>query len=184
MDTILEYIMSNYTLILGVAIVILLAIIGSYADKTNFGQGKGKKVDEDKKGSEDLEKNNMNVPINELIGNNNKVDVSVEENKNSTPSSKVDIKTEKDNNTDSNIQSVSNDSKESLDVSFEKLDEEFNEILPQKELFSDDLLDEIESISLDKTQKIDLDDIPDLDDLELPKIKELNSDKDKDIWDF
>ena len=47
MKDILEYIMANYTWFLGGAIIILLAIIGSYADKTNFGQGK-EKIKDDK----------------------------------------------------------------------------------------------------------------------------------------
>ena len=42
MESILEYIMLNYTWFLGGSIVIILAIIGSYADKTNFGQGNKK----------------------------------------------------------------------------------------------------------------------------------------------
>lgn len=40
MIQILEYISQHYTWFLGGAILILLAIIGYYADKTNFGQGK------------------------------------------------------------------------------------------------------------------------------------------------
>ena len=47
MINILEYINENYTLFLGGAIIILLAIIGSYADKTNFGQGKTKENNND-----------------------------------------------------------------------------------------------------------------------------------------
>ena len=45
MQTILEYIMLNYTWILAGSIIILLAVIGYYADKTNFGQGKTKETD-------------------------------------------------------------------------------------------------------------------------------------------
>ena len=66
---------------------------------------------------------------------------------------------------------------------FEKFDKEFNEILPEKEIINDDLLDEIDNLSLDKTQKIQLTDIPDLDDVELPKIKSLET-VDEDIWKF
>ena len=40
MNVMLEYILSNYTWILFGLIIILLAIIGWYADKTNFGLGK------------------------------------------------------------------------------------------------------------------------------------------------
>ena len=47
MTQMLEYIMQNYALFLGGAILILLAIIGYYADKTNFGQGKNVQNKED-----------------------------------------------------------------------------------------------------------------------------------------
>ena len=40
MQSIMEYILANYAWILFFSIIILLAIIGYYADKTNFGQGK------------------------------------------------------------------------------------------------------------------------------------------------
>jgi len=40
MAEIIEYVTQNYIWFLGGMIVILLAIIGSYADKTNFGQKK------------------------------------------------------------------------------------------------------------------------------------------------
>ena len=40
MTEILEFLESNYVWLLGGMIVILLAIIGYFADKTNFGQGK------------------------------------------------------------------------------------------------------------------------------------------------
>ena len=55
MESILEYIMSHYILFLGGTITILLAIIGYYADKTNFGQGKIKdSISEEK---QELEQN-------------------------------------------------------------------------------------------------------------------------------
>ena len=59
----------------------------------------------------------------------------------------------------------------------------FCEILPKKEIINDDLLEEIDSLSLDKTQKLDLYDIPDLDDVDLPKIKTFEPEE-KDIWKF
>ena len=48
MIQVLEYIIQNYTLFLVGAIIILLAIIGYYADKTNFGQN-SKSTNEEKK---------------------------------------------------------------------------------------------------------------------------------------
>ena len=57
MKSLLEYIMLNYTWFLGGAIIILLAIIGSYADKTNFGQGK----DNNKENEEDFIDDNIQI---------------------------------------------------------------------------------------------------------------------------
>lgn len=68
MINILEYISTNYTLFLLGAIIILLAIIGSYADKTNFGQGK-KNLDNSKK--EDINKEILNMRITDVIGPQN-----------------------------------------------------------------------------------------------------------------
>ena len=45
---ILEYILANYTWFLIGIVLILLAIIGYHADKTNFGQGKKENSKEDK----------------------------------------------------------------------------------------------------------------------------------------
>ena len=62
MTKILEYITLNYTWFLGGAILILLAIIGYYADKTNFGQGKPKKDDDNNKNKDNdkaLEENRI-----------------------------------------------------------------------------------------------------------------------------
>lgn len=62
MTKILEYITLNYTWFLGGAILILLAIIGYYADKTNFGQGKPKKDDDNNKSKDNdkaLEENRI-----------------------------------------------------------------------------------------------------------------------------
>ena len=54
MIQILEYIAQNYTLFLSVLVLILLAIIGYYADKTNFGQGKNQEK-EPKETKENIE---------------------------------------------------------------------------------------------------------------------------------
>ena len=69
------------------------------------------------------------------------------------------------------------------EANFKKFDEEFNELLPKKEIISNDLLDDINDMSLDKTQKIQISDIPKVDDVELPKIKTLPVEED-DIWKF
>ena len=55
MNNFVEYIATNYTWIIGISIIILLAVIGYYADKTNFGQGKQEvPKDEDASTNEDI----------------------------------------------------------------------------------------------------------------------------------
>lgn len=49
MSGIIDYIVGHSAWIIGGAILIILAIIGYYADKTNFGQGKNAKPEEPKK---------------------------------------------------------------------------------------------------------------------------------------
>ena len=56
MDTIVNFAVSNSAWFLVGAIIILLAIIGSYADKTNFGLGKKKEEEKDNK---DLDKTKL-----------------------------------------------------------------------------------------------------------------------------
>lgn len=180
MESILEYIMLNYTWFLGGAIIILLAIIGSYADKTNFGQGKGKEekieTKEEKFESnkslnlkENLKEESLKVETEEPISTQSEETVEVIQNEEKTEEIAKPL--------EHIVQ------KESFEEKFEKFDQEFNELLPKKEIVDGELLDEIESLSLDKTQKIKLTDIPDLDDVELPKIKSLEP-EDDDIWKF
>ena len=170
MEAFLEYIMLNYTWFLGGAIIILLAIIGYYAEKTNFGQAK---EIERKKESLELNEFNDEETIEESDEENQMIDQNIEE-------------MQPEELEQQEVQEEVNEP-EVVDVNFEeefeKFDKEFNEILPEKEIINDDLLDEIDNLSLDKTQKIQLTDIPDLDDVELPKIKNLES-VDEDIWKF
>ena len=63
---------------------------------------------------------------------------------------------------------------------FNKFEEEFNSILPKKDIIDDGLLEDINNLSLDKTQKLDLI-IPDLDDVELPRIGSIETEQ-KQIW--
>lgn len=212
MIQVLEYIMQHYTLFLGGAILILLAIIGYYADKTNFGQGKNNKVDEDDNRIE----NNKEMPLTmqEAIQNNETeiVDelqspLQVQENENINNEKEnidseiniEDILTTVDNGnnlTNENLEVQTSEEASITEPIFEerkinplltkeevdKFNIEFNSILPEKEFIDGDLLSDIDDLNLDKTQKIDLSDVPDLDDIELPKIKKM--DVEEDIWKF
>ena len=157
MAKILEYIMLNYTWFLGGAILILLAIIGSYADKTNFGQGE-KKLDKDLDLDKDI------IVTDEDIENEKEVIEGIPE--------VEDVLIEKEENNES-----------TFEENFDKLSNEFEELLPKKELIDNELLEDIENLSLDKTQKIDLSVIPDLDDVDLPEIKKL-APEEHDVWKF
>jgi len=64
-----------------------------------------------------------------------------------------------------------------------KFNDEFESLVPKKELINTDLLSDIDILELDKTQKFDLSAMPDLDDIELPKIKNI-VEEEQDIWKF
>lgn len=257
MTQVFEYIMQHYALFLGGAILILLAIIGYYADKTNFGQGKTVQNNEDAdkitdiknlrlsdvtNGNNGLKQNesdqvlqtspeNTNVVsqniqnnVNRIIGNgivqdpnqtliedsnNNLTAVnSVLQNEtitnqniivsqNMIDQSVVEQNAVNEGVAEENIESSTNDqninvennistektSNDSSLISAKEFDDEFNSILPKKELISGDLLSDIDDLELDKTQKLNLNDIPILDDIKLPKIKSSVIDND-DIWKF
>ena len=54
MKQVIEYVVQNYAWFLGGIILILLAIVGYYADKTNFGQGKSDKSKKDNLENDEL----------------------------------------------------------------------------------------------------------------------------------
>lgn len=198
----LDYIMTNYIWFLGGIIIIFLAIIGYFADKTNFGQGKSSE-----KEKKELNNNYENKTLQDVINSEVKEQKVVEE---EIDQEQVSINeqsvSEEENVIEGNlqqqesinneqIQTITNDkeiieapekeviNQSSFEDSFAKFDKEFEEILPKKEIIEDEFLDEIDNLELDKTQKIDLGDIPDLDDVDLPKIKKLESEV-EDVWKF
>ena len=179
MKTFLEYIMLNYTWFLGGAIIILLAIIGSYADKTNFGQGKTKEDDSEKLRELEIEKMKLQQQLEQaqrVQEETPAVENQVEEVKKEVVETSQPKKTRKTTKKEE-------PTLESYEEKYAKFDKAFDALLPKKGFDDGDLLDEIESISLDKTQKIDITEIPDLDDVDLPKIKSLDP-VDEDIWKF
>ena len=197
MESVLEYVMEYYTWFLGGAIIILLAIIGYYADKTNFGEGKEKKeIDKDDK----LNFNKLNknqtlgetvdtaytnqeniVEQQEFLDSQKNEDVNEENHSSVQQESTININEQITNQEDySNLQQ---ETPISFEDEFEKFDKEFDEILPKKDIINDELLEEIDNLTLDKTQKLDLNDIPDLDDVDLPKIKTFEPEE-QDVWKF
>lgn len=186
MQTILEYIMLNYIWIIVGSIIILLAVIGYYADKTNFGQGKTIETENDNiidiaslhgKRMEDLFEHNGDVS-NKLSLNPENTNASI----NLTPSNNINTSQNIENMNFENMNSQI-DSLNQSEENFEKFDKEFNELLPKKEIIDGDLLDEVNNLSFDKTQKIQISDILNVDDVELPEIKTLPIEE-EDIWKF
>lgn len=179
MNSVLEFITINYSWFLFASIVILLAIIGYYADKTNFGQGESKddstiKNKEINDLNKDMVKKESVIPKDEnKINNKNQVQEKIS----SQPTAKKMPPLEKK-------ESKSEKSFEKFDDKFEKLDKELENLLPQKDIISGkagDLMDDIDNLTLDKTQKLKLSEIPDLDDVDLPNIKKLSK-IDEDVW--
>lgn len=259
MAKILEYISLNYIWIIIGAIVIVLAIIGYYAEKSNFGQGK---IDEEKSLEDDEEKLDLekvslsdlinkdkkndqleNIDAKEIFNENSLEDIpsndeldatiqfqpinpsneykNVNENLNEMTSNNINVNNDKpisnnvytnDNNQISNtgitIDEISEDlfapieevkpinadrkientsnakiNADKFDEHFKKFDEEFDSIVPEKDIFDIDILDDIENLSLDQNQVFDTNDIPDLDDVDLPEIRDTNI-TENDIWKF
>ena len=216
MSSVIDFLISNYQIIIIAVIVILLAIIGGYADRTNFGQPKNNTqngVENGKTQLSTLISDLGNKRINDQISNSSDSDKSVSVNKEKeTVSSEQNVgqsnvsEISKDNSNVGNI-NVENSSIENGNVSksievsgeekeentsskhnnyktfesdFDKFNEEFDAILPKKDIIDNSLLNDINNLTLDKTQKIDLS-IPDLDDVELPKIRGVETDE-KEIW--
>lgn len=210
MSDIVQYLMNNYIWILSIIIVILLAIIGYFADKTNFGQGSLNENKEDPQTIDEQPKEisterTENITIEPL-------DSKIETAEGLETSEQKDNFNEEENEKDENSKeekatsldaypSLSNDVKQPLDsfiTPIEKIkqttiepsqsrdidvDQEFNEAIPVKSLIDDDLISDIDNLKLDDNSKKESE-IPDLDDIELPKIQSLSNNKDEDIWRF
>ena len=203
MTQIVQFLLENYVWILVIVIVTLLAIIGSYASKTNFGEGKVEETKEEPK-AEPI--NNLNESISqEKVTNQNLKEEISKDNVNLQNSANEEVKLQEDRpqptyedknahineekssstlgsvapNTEINSNNMFKDIEEKLN----NLDSEINSILPKKEVISGDMLEEVEDILSDKEEnKIESTKVSfGSDDIVLPKIKNLKSD-DGDIW--
>lgn len=238
MTQVLEYITQNYTLFLFGAIIILLAVIGYYAEKTNFGQGKADKIKDEKTDNKEINLNNTrlmditngtdnNIQNNVDSNVQNKTEGIVQDEGNTTLNANSEqnlindesINTEKvsiENNEKFNepieekeetvnpiidaihkeLNLVSNDvifnveeikKKESKnkkrEEAFNKFSDEFDALLPKREIINDDLLSEIDDLELGKTQKFNLKDFKRFDNIKLPRISDTAT-EDQDIWKF
>ena len=164
---IVDFIMSNYIAIAIVVIIIILGLIGRYVEKIGFFEQAP-----DKKNA--TQKNELPVEdLTQPLEAPSEPKKEVEATPVSTPAtSNVSIE-----DIDSALFAPIEDNHE-----YDALNKEVKELLPKKDIIGDDLLSDIDNLSLDKTQKYNFGDIPDLDDVDLPDIKK--SDEDEDIWKF
>ncbi len=243
---IINFLVSNYLWFLGAIIIILLAIIGYVADKTNFGQGKNtddqidleslnsmgidqlysrniEKQDEVVKQEQNsfanqqvqttasniVDNNFDNLPnispnVENNVMNNNTEDVNMNLNLNLIQSQNLSETKLEDRNINVDLSTVLastqviNDKidkmKNNVGINAEvetelddngnnDFDDEFELLLPKKEIIENDLLSDIDDIELDKTLKYDFSDISNFSNIELPDIKDVNK-KNHDLWKF
>lgn len=194
MSEIIEFLLENYIWILSIIIVILLAIIGYFADKTNFGQ-------KDFKLKDDIKEINTQEDLLNGIDTNKTLKEAAESltesNKEEVKEDKHEVEVEKqpvamENNPEANFKDEpkSETEEKKLDGILEtsedeniNLDQMFNEVIPVKSLMDDEILDDIDNMTVEPTS-LETKDIPDLDDIELPKIESLATDTEEDIWRF
>ena len=98
MSEILDYILANYVWILTVAITVLLAIIGYYADKTNFGQGKKTPKEEPKKEEVQPIEEDLTMPLESALESSIVEEPIVEQEPaiETQPTEEVDLTTEEE----------------------------------------------------------------------------------------
>lgn len=222
-----EYIVQHYMLVISVAVIIVLAIIGYYADKTNFGQGKNnieKGNDDSKTDDSEINRDLIDTNIepqpeeNSLLFNteeelalearaddssnedNSVIKKNLEQNDGSAAVSLENLDSDiwsnqmdtlnlvdKDLSTGVGFEQNKNDTiltNEAItEADINSFNEEFDAVLPKKELIDSDLLSDIEDLELDKTKKINFDDLSNMGDIELPKIKNLVQEE-QDVWKF
>lgn len=188
MDSVFYFITSNYLIIIIIVLAILMAIVGYYAEKTNFGKNKYNTSNDinniDKKNIQEL----ANKKWSDSFDNKSllKNDLQVEDKENS-----IEIKNENIVKKDSsnlstkkeNVESKENDELEDLDIAFEKafqdqisisdvdnLDDDIDNMKVEPLFSSDGLSSNI--INIDSNSNI-----------ELPKIKKIDTEEEKkDVW--
>ena len=195
MTDIVSIITDNLVWILVGIVVILLAIIGRYADQTNFGEGK--KIIKVKKKSpkrdiidklaieqEEPEKDSTKeMNTDNSSEKKEEVDIIEEMKKNTRDNFNPDADTT--SVLDQNIQTEEikeQKKKESEEMSSDEFlkTDDLDILLPKKNVVTGDFLQEVEDINLDFKKKDLLSDIPDLDDVDLPNIRKKKGKTD--IW--
>ena len=194
MTDITSFVTDNLVWILVGIVVILLAIIGRYADKTNFGEGKKIVKVKKKKGKrdiiEELEVQSKEEPIQEQKDVKEENDIIVEMQNNTrdnfNPDANEEQKETEELKLDENVVESEEIKEEKKKESEEMSSDEFMKsddldiLLPKKDIVTGDFLQEVEDMNLDFKKKDLFSDIPDLDDVDLPTIKKKKTKTD--IW--
>lgn len=151
----INFITSNYTIILIIVMIIVFSIIGKYIDSIGFFASYKEEPEEEPKPEKAEE---------EIVETDDVLEPTMP-----NPDEYPDIDKALFAPIEGTIESAN-------------LTSEVDSILSKKDVIDDDLLSDIEHLSLDKTQRYNFGDIPDLDDVELPKIKK--NEEPEDIWKF
>ena len=184
---IVDFIMSYYIVILIIVIIIIFALIGRYVDK--IGYLRQAPVKKEKENKIDI----SNKRLQDIVGPQTKSQTTVSNETNiaeqipaiETPKlDDVIFVTPKKEETTVSIDDIDSALFAPIEGNneYDKLSKEVDALLPKKDVIDDDLLSDINNLSLDKTQKYNFGDIPDLDDVVLPNIKK--NDEEEDIWKF
>lgn len=210
MTQIIDFVTMYAAWIIGGIVLISLAVVGYFADKTNFGQGKktnfndatsdvalesGMQPNFISNNTLDIDNEKNSVDKQDNLQDTSNVDNVQEyivpenlapvEEMNEGLMQNQDQVVEQQPELVENFEKIDYQNENSLliDENFNKFNEEFDSILPKKEIINDDLLNDIDELELGKTQKIDPLNVPNLGDIELPKIKPL-VEQEQDIWKF
>ena len=182
MEVIYDFIVTNYIWILVAIVLIILAIIGSFIDKSFFGE-KGKKDNDDvkngKTNSDIVPNTTESAPENKLdnvLGNEKKnvvgelpqesdnkqqvVDnIQKEEVANTNTANNNTINTSVVNiNNTANTNTANNDNgsvnlMKNIEEKLSSLDNELKSSLPEKNLIDSDILDDIDELNIDETKQ-------------------------------
>jgi hypothetical protein len=128
MTQVLEYILANYTWFLVGAVLVLLAIIGYYADKTNFGQGNKSPQNKDVlEKDEDDSIDISNIRLSEVTKTENKneilnVPVDASNNNSNEITQNISIEDNSDFSNQKPIVKDNDDTVNNVDVQFNKVE--------------------------------------------------------------
>lgn len=185
MINVVSYVTNNYIWFLCVIVIILLSIIGRYAEKTNFGEGKKiVKVKKKKNEEEQQSLKNKNQPL--VVDEKSSIEPEIIDEKNIE---KKDAAITEDLSLVDDIEKSKLDEEKPLELMTEDdflKSDNLDVLLPKKVTFNDDLLRDIENLNFDFTSRkrkksTEIQGFDDLLDLDLPSIK-TNSSSNDDIW--